>query len=56
MARGVINRVRHAGSPAPEPLRIASSLLKVTLPAHGFRVLRPDVAPPGGYTNYKRVQ
>jgi hypothetical protein len=28
----------------------------VTLPAHGFAVLKPDVAPPGGYTNYKRVQ
>ena len=52
----MVDLLDNPGSPAPEPLRIASSLLKVTLPAHGFRVLRPDVAPPGGYTNYKRVQ
>ncbi len=39
-----------------EPLRIASSMLDVTLPAHGFLVLQPDVRPQGGYTNYKRVQ
>ncbi len=38
------------------PIRVWSSLLHVTLPAHGFRVLKPDLAPPGGYTHYKRVQ
>ena len=36
--------------------RLFSALLHLTLPAHGFAVLKPDVAPPGGYTNYKRVQ
>ncbi len=37
------------------PIRIASALMEVTLPPKGFVVLKPDVAPPGGYTNYKRV-
>ena len=37
-------------------VRLSAALLHLTLPAHGFAVLRPDVAPPGGYTNYKRVQ
>ena len=36
--------------------RLFSALMHLTLPAHGFAVLKPDVAPPGGYTNYKRVQ
>jgi hypothetical protein len=44
------------GGPDQPPVRISSSLLQVTLPAHGWRVLKPDLAPPGGYTNYKRVQ
>ena len=38
------------------PIHISSSLLDVTVPAQGFLVLKPDVAPQGGYTNYKRVQ
>ncbi|MEO8103221.1 MAG: glycoside hydrolase family 13 protein [Betaproteobacteria bacterium] len=33
-----------------------SSMLQVTVPAGSFRVLVPEVAPPGGYTSYKRVQ
>ena len=48
-----------ATTPAPHsstPIRISSSLLDVTVPAQGFLVLKPDVAPPGGYSNYKRVQ
>ena len=44
------------GPAQAEPLRISASLLHVTLPAQSFRVLKPDTAPPGGYTNYKRVQ
>ena len=38
------------------PIHISSSLLKVSVPAKSFLVLKPDVAPPGGYTPYKRVQ
>ena len=44
------------GTVQGEPPRISSSLLHVTVPAHGVFVLKPNVAPPGGYTNYKRVQ
>ncbi|HEX5682392.1 MAG TPA: alpha-amylase family glycosyl hydrolase [Ideonella sp.] len=44
-----------AAKPA-EPPRVSSALLQVTVPAGSFLVLKPDVAPPGGYTNYKRVQ
>ncbi|HEY9027427.1 MAG TPA: alpha-amylase family glycosyl hydrolase [Burkholderiaceae bacterium] len=40
----------------PADVRLHAALMDVTLPAHGFAVLQPDVAPPGGYTNYKRVQ
>jgi len=40
----------------PAEARLSAALLHLTLPAHGFAVLKPDVAPPGGYTNYKRVQ
>lgn len=42
--------------PRAEPLRQHSALLQARLAPHSFRVLRPEVAPPGGYTNYKRVQ
>lgn len=38
------------------PVSITSSLLHVTVPAYGVRVLAPEVAPPGGYSSYKRVQ
>jgi cyclomaltodextrinase / maltogenic alpha-amylase / neopullulanase len=44
------------GTVKGEPLRVQSALLTVTVPAGGVLVLQPDVAPPGGYTNYKRVQ
>jgi len=40
----------------PADVRLHAALMDVTLPAHGFAVLKPDAAPPGGYTNYKRVQ
>jgi len=46
---------KDAAKPA-EPLRVNSALLQVTLPPGGVMVLKPDVAPPGGYSNYKRVQ
>ena len=37
-------------------IRVWASLMTVTLPPQTAWVLGPDVAPPGGYTNYKRVQ
>jgi hypothetical protein len=37
-------------------LRIQSSLLNAVVPAQGFLVLKPEIAPPGGYSKYKRVQ
>jgi glycosidase len=40
---------------APE-LRPHAALMHVTMAPKSFRVLKPDVAPNGGYTNYKRVQ
>lgn len=39
-----------------KPVRILASMATVTVPAHGFRVLVPDVAPVDGYSVYKRVQ
>jgi cyclomaltodextrinase / maltogenic alpha-amylase / neopullulanase len=39
-----------------EEIRLSAALLQVTLPPKAARVLKPDTAPPGGYTNYKRVQ
>lgn len=39
-----------------EPLSVHSALLDVTVPPHTAWVLKPDVEPQGGYTNYKRVQ
>jgi glycosidase len=39
-----------------EPLQVRSALLDVTIPPHTVWVLRPDLAPTGGYSNYKRVQ
>jgi glycosidase len=50
----LVNLLPAAGNPSE--VRLHAALMDVTLPAHGFAVLRPDVAPPGGYTNYKRVQ
>jgi cyclomaltodextrinase / maltogenic alpha-amylase / neopullulanase len=42
--------------PGAAVVRVSSALLHVTVPAQSFMVLKPDVAPPGGYSNYKRVQ
>jgi len=53
----LVNLLADKTDPAtPADVRLSAALLHLTLPAHGFAVLRPDVAPPGGYTNYKRVQ
>jgi glycosidase len=53
----MVNLLADAGDPAtPAFVSLHAALMDVTLPAHGFAVLKPDVAPPGGYTNYKRVQ
>jgi len=53
----LVNLLADKHDPAtPADARISAALLHLTLPAHGFAVLKPDVTPPGGYTNYKRVQ
>ena len=52
----MVNLLARSDRAAPEDIRLHAALMDVTLPAHGFAVLQPDVAPPGGYTNYKRVQ
>ncbi len=39
-----------------EPLPMWASLLEVKLPAKTALVVKPDTQPPGGYSNYKRVQ
>ena len=53
----MVNLLADANDPAtPADTRLFAALMHLTLPAHGFAVLKPDVAPPGGYTNYKRVQ
>ncbi len=44
------------GTPTDEPFTLRAALLHVSLPARSSLVLKPEVAPPGGYTNYKRVQ
>jgi hypothetical protein len=36
--------------------KIMTSMLSVTLPAHGVLVLTPELSPGGGYSAYKRVQ
>ncbi len=41
---------------AAPPVSIMTSMLQVSVPAGSFRVLAPEVTPPGGYTSYKRVQ
>lgn len=38
------------------PLRVLASMVTVTVPAGGYRVLAPDVRPTGGYSVFKRVQ
>ena len=53
----LVNLLADPADPAtPADVRLHAALMDLTLPAHGFVVLKPDVAPPGGYTNYKRVQ
>jgi cyclomaltodextrinase len=53
----MVNLLADKNDPAtPADTRLFAALMHLMLPAHGFAVLRPDVAPPGGYTNYKRVQ
>jgi glycosidase len=53
----LVNLLADPADPAtPAEVRLHAALMDVALPAHGFVVLKPDVAPPGGYTNYKRVQ
>ena len=53
----MVNLLADKNDPAtPAAVQLHAALMDVTLPAHGFVVLQPDVAPPGGYTNYKRVQ
>jgi glycosidase len=53
----MVNLLADANDPAtPADTRLFAALMHLTLPAHGFAVLKPDIAPPGGYTNYKRVQ
>lgn len=39
-----------------EDIRLGAALLQLSLPPRSVRVLKPETAPPGGYTNYKRVQ
>jgi cyclomaltodextrinase / maltogenic alpha-amylase / neopullulanase len=38
------------------PVELKASLINVTVPAHGYLLLKPKVQPVDGYTNYKRVQ
>jgi glycosidase len=44
------------GNAPAAPIRLWAALLQVTVPARTALVLKPEVAPPGGYSNYKRVQ
>ncbi len=42
-----------SGQPGCEDsgVKVFASLLQVTVPPFGVMVMKPDVAPPGGYTN-----
>ena len=42
--------------PQAPPVRVLASMVTVTIPAGGFRVLAPDVRTSGGYSVFKRVQ
>jgi cyclomaltodextrinase / maltogenic alpha-amylase / neopullulanase len=44
------------GSAVGKDLRVQSSLLNAVVPPQGFLVLKPEIAPAGGYSKYKRVQ
>jgi cyclomaltodextrinase / maltogenic alpha-amylase / neopullulanase len=39
-----------------EATRVKAAMLNISLPAQSVLVLAPHVAPPGGYSNFKRVQ
>lgn len=43
-------------APGSPEIRLSSALLQLTLAPKSVRVLKPDTTPPGGYSNYKRVQ
>ena len=43
-------------APNVPQLRVSSALLHLSVPAHTALVLKPDLTPVGGYSNYKRVQ
>jgi glycosidase len=45
-----------AGGGSFPPARLGSALVHARVPARCCRVLKPELAPPGGYPNYKRVQ
>jgi hypothetical protein len=49
----MVDLIGNAGS---TPIQMWAALVQVTVPPKTALVLRPDVAPPGGYSNYKRVQ
>jgi glycosidase len=40
---------------AAQPVHVFCGMVTVTVPAHGFLVLQPEVRPEGGYSSYKRV-
>jgi glycosidase len=42
--------------PKAQPLPVLASMVTVSIPAMGFRVLAPDVLAHGGYSVFKRVQ
>ena len=43
-------------APKAPPVRVLASMVTVSIPAGGFRVLAPDVRTSGGYSAFKRVQ
>ncbi len=49
----MVDLIGHHSGP---PVQMWAALMQVTVPPKTALVLKPDVAPPGGYSNYKRVQ
>lgn len=45
-----------SASAAGAALRVASGFVRVTMPAHSFRVLAPDTSAQDGYSAYKRMR
>jgi glycosidase len=43
-------------NPRAKPLRVLASMVTVSLPPGGYRVVAPDVSLTGGYSVFKRVQ